>query len=294
MSTPPACIPLLRAAVATALLLASCSMPETLPALEAGPAPGGPPLTTSTTTTTTAPPATSSTSTTIADPGYPLGEVVLTGPGPWETPPALRERAITAADRLPPPTGDRFAASITTVSAEVAARSTWRPGCPVTLEEVRYLTVSFWGFDGAAHTGELIVHETVADDVVQVFARLFEARFPIEEMRVIAAEELDLPPTGDGNVTTGFVCRPVVGTTSTWSQHAYGLAVDVNPFQNPYRKGEVTLPELAGSYLDRDWVRPGMIFEGDAVTAAFAEIGWTWGGTWRTLTDLHHFSSNGR
>ena len=81
-----------------------------------------------------------------------------------------------------------------------------------------------------------------ADDAVEVFRALHQARFPIEEMRVIDAPELDLPPTGDGNVTSAFVCRPTRGS-STWSEHAYGRAIDVNPFQNPYQKGDVVLPE---------------------------------------------------
>ena len=64
------------------------------------------------------------------------------------------------------------------------------------------------------------------------------------------ADELDAPPTGDGNNTGAFACRPTRGATS-YSQHAYGLAIDVNPFQNPYVKGDLVLPELASSYLER-------------------------------------------
>ena len=96
-------------------------------------------------------------------------------------------------------------------------------------------------------------------------------------MRITRAEELDAPPTGDGNNTGAFACRPTTGATS-YSQHAYGLAIDVNPFQNPYIKGDLVLPELASSYLDRGRVRPGMIEPDGPVVRAFAAIGWTWGG----------------
>jgi hypothetical protein len=68
----------------------------------------------------------------------------------------------------------------------------------------------------------------------------------------------------------------------------------VNPFQNPYAKGEVVLPELASSYLDRGWVRPGMITPNGPVVRAFAAIGWGWGGSWSSLKDFQHFSANGR
>ncbi|MEX2280359.1 MAG: M15 family metallopeptidase [Acidimicrobiia bacterium] len=175
----------------------------------------------------------------------------------------------------------------------MVARSTWSTGCPVSLDELRYLTVSHWGFDGDHHTGELIVHADHARSIVEVFSRLHDARFPIEQMRVIRADELDLPPTGDGNVTTAFVCRPVVGSTS-WSMHAYGLAVDINPFHNPYVKGDLVLPELASYYADRSVARPGMIVEGSVAVGAFDDIGWFWGGRWSTLDDPMHFSANNR
>ena len=67
----------------------------------------------------------------------------------------------------------------------------------------------------------------------------------------------------------------------------------MNPFQNPYTKGDLVLPELASSYLDRGWVRPGMIEPDGPVVRAFASIGWAWGGTWHSLKDLQHFSQNG-
>jgi hypothetical protein len=71
------------------------------------------------------------------------------------------------------------------------------------------------------------------------------------------------------------------------------MAVDVNPFQNPYRRGDLVLPELAGAYLDRADRRPGMVRPGDAVTAAFADLRWTWGGSWRSPRDFMHFSATG-
>ncbi len=162
----------------------------------------------------------------------------------------------------------------------------------MTRDELRYVTVSFWGFDEEPHTGELLVHRDVADDLASVFASLFEARFPIEEMRITRPDELDAPPTGDGNDTGAFVCRPSRGQTR-WSAHAYGRAVDVNPFHNPYVKDDLVLPELASAYTDRDDRRPGMITEGDTVTAAFDAIGWAWGGRWTRPVDRMHFSADG-
>lgn len=208
------------------------------------------------------------------------------------TPPELIGRAFPPSSSLGPG-GETFTATAGPVPDDVLERSTWQEGCPVAIEDLSYLTMTFRGFDGDSHLGEMIVHESVTDSVIEVFGRLFDAGFPIEEMRVVASSELDLPPTGDGNNTTSFVCRPVTGASS-WSQHAYGLAIDINPFHNPYSKGDLVLPELASHYLDRTLDQPGMILEGGAAVAAFDSIGWGWGGRWRSLSDLHHFSANGR
>jgi len=213
------------------------------------------------------------------------------------TPPALRDRRLPTIDRLPPPAADApYSSKAAPIDEALAARmgTTWQPGCPVPLAGLRYLTMSFWGFDGKPHTGELVVNASVADDVQKVFGRLFEARFPLEEVRLVEPADIAAEPTGDGNTTAGFVCRPIVGSTSIPSAHSSGLAVDLNPFQNPYKKGASVLPELAGAYLDRSQDKPGMIKKGDVVTRAFAEVGWSWGGTWKSSKDYMHFSSNGR
>ncbi len=209
------------------------------------------------------------------------------------TPPELVDRRLETLDLLPPPQGDTFTSTLGPVPEEVLARSSWREECPVGVDDLVYLTVSHYGFDGEFHTGEMIVNAEVGQDIVGVFRALHAARFPIEQMRVITAEEIDAHPTGDWNDTTSFVCRPAVGSGS-WSQHAFGLAIDLNPFHNPYLKGDLVLPELASAYVDRSNERPGMIFSRDVVDSAFAEIGWEWGGRWSSLKDWMHFSRNGR
>ncbi len=210
------------------------------------------------------------------------------------TPSELERRRFTLPDRLDALPGTGFAADVQSPAPEsVLARSTWAPECPVGRADLSWVRVAFVGFDGERHTGELLVNRSVAEDLVTVFRALYEARFPLEEMRVTRAAELTAPPTGDGNNTGSFACRATRGA-STYSQHAYGLAVDVNPFQNPYRKGDVVLPELASSYLDRDRERPGMIAPDGPVVRAFARIGWGWGGDWSSLKDYQHFSQNGR
>lgn len=219
----------------------------------------------------------------VTDSGY--GEI-------QPTPPELVDRRLWTEDLLEPPPDDAFHSAVVAVPPDVAERSTWKPECPVTLEELRYVTVSFWGFDGLNHTGEMLLHHSVAEDVVGVFRALHDARFPLEYLLLTSDEHNEQPPTGDGNVSATYNCRPTRGSAQ-WSEHARGLAVDLNPFHNPYVRGDVILPELAGAYADRSAHRPGMIQPDDVVTRAFADIGWHWGGQWRSLKDYMHFSASG-
>ncbi|WP_202033147.1 M15 family metallopeptidase [Nocardioides sp. WS12] len=211
------------------------------------------------------------------------------------TPKALRVRRFPTTDLLPAPTDDVFHSAIGPITAAIRTRmgATWSEACPVGLEGLRYLNVTFRGFDGKAHTGELVVAADEATGVVSVFKTLFAADFPIEEMRLPTTADLDAPPTGDGNNTAALVCRAARGTT-TWSAHAYGLAIDVNPFLNPYAKGDLVLPERASAYLDRSRSQPGIIHSGDLVVREFARIGWSWGGSWNSLKDYQHFTATGR
>jgi hypothetical protein len=210
------------------------------------------------------------------------------------TPPELRRRAFTLRDSVPMLPGRGYASRIVSPAPRaVVDRSTWKPGCPVGRDDLAWLRLTFRGFDAERHTGELLVNTAFVDDLDVVFRRLWEARFPMEQVVVVESVDAEAPPTGDGNGTGGFVCRAVTGGSS-YSQHAYGLAVDVNTFQNPYVLDDLVIPERASAYLAREQVRPGMVTADGPVVAAFDSIGWEWGGAWRTLKDYQHFSANGR
>jgi hypothetical protein len=282
---------------AAALVVAGCAVgQEASPQAAVG---ADPPTPTSAPTTTSVTVATTATTATTA-PAWVVGATRLPrradGFGQVQpTPAPLVDRRLATVDVLPPPTSGRFESSIDPITEALRARigGTWQEGCPVGLEDLRYLTVSFVGFDGEAHTGELVVHREHAEGIVSVFQRLFDAGFPIEEMRLVTDADLDAEPTGDGNNTAAFVCRVVRGGTR-FSEHASGLAIDVNPFQNPYVRRDLVLPELASAYTDRGRDLPGMVREGDVVVSAFASIGWSWGGRWDDPVDPMHFSASGR
>jgi len=170
-------------------------------------------------------------------------------------------------------------------------RYTWRPGCPVPLSALRYLRMTYYGFDGAAHTGEMVVHAEQATAVVTVFRRLYANRFPIHLMRLVDDYGGADARAMEADATSAFNCRPTTGGTS-WSQHSYGRAIDLNPIQNPYLAGGTVQPAAGSAYLTRWPPRKGMI--NPVVRAAFADAGWYWGGNWRSPTDYMHFSANNR
>lgn len=175
----------------------------------------------------------------------------------------------------------------------------WTPGCPVPLEDLRLVRVSYWNFDDAVKTGPLVLHERVASDVLWVFRRLFRAHFPIEEIKLAAKDRPTRPEDywdkSRRSVTASFNCRLATESTTTLSQHSYGWAIDIDPLQNPYVRNDGTvLRAIALPFRDRSLRRKGMIHDGDVVVRSFARIGWEWGGHWHTLKDYMHFSLTGR
>ncbi len=172
--------------------------------------------------------------------------------------------------------------------------SSWRPGCPVPLRDLRSVRVRYWGFDHRAHMGRLVVHRWYARSTVRVFRRLYEIRYPIERMRLVDRYGADDRRSMAANNTSAFNCRWRAGVCCTWSQHAYGRAIDIDPVQNPFVWNGGVSPPAGVAYLDRSLRRRGMIHTRDPVWWAFRAAGWEWGGDWRPYPDYQHFSVNGR
>jgi hypothetical protein len=220
----------------------------------------------STTTTTTTPTTTSSSTTTTIT--------------PTTTPP-------TTSSPVPP-----FSISISTPT-ESQLSASWRPGCPVPVADLRLLSISHWGYDGKVRTGRLVVASAHVGSMSSVFEELYAARFPIERMEPVEAYGGDDDASMAANNTSAFNCRQVTGGSS-FSEHSYGRAIDINPLVNPYVRGSTVLPPAGARYADRSIDTTGMIHSGDEVVSAFAGIGWSWGGNWNSLKDYQHFSSTGR
>ena len=172
--------------------------------------------------------------------------------------------------------------------------SSWRPGCPVDREDLRLIRATHWDWGGHKDLGSIVVHEKEAGEIVRVFRSLFRQRFPIRRMELIDRFGADDHRSMNADNTSGFNCRYVNGTT-TWSQHAYGRAIDLNPIENPYVTPSGFVSPPAGEpYADRSRDSKGMVHRGDAAYRAFSQEGWKWGGNWSGSKDYQHFSENGR
>ena len=196
---------------------------------------------------------------------------------------------LVALALQPPP----FSHSVSRVTAGDLPHS-WHPGCPVAPASLRRLRLSYWGFDGRRHSGALVVDTRAVRPLTRVFARLYAARFPLRRMRPIDAYGGSDERSLDADNTAAFNCRYAVAPgPKRWSVHAYGLAIDVNPVENPYLEGGRVHPSAGRAYLDRSRYRPGMAVRGGLLVRAFVDVGWQWGGRWTGSPDYQHFSATG-
>jgi Ca2+-binding RTX toxin-like protein len=170
----------------------------------------------------------------------------------------------------------------------------WRPGCPVGLDDLRLLVVPHWTMANRdVRTGRLVVHRGVDQHILRVMKRLLASGFEIRRVHLIDRYGGDDHRSMNADNTSAFNCRFVAGTTR-WSEHAFGRAIDVNPVENPYVSGGHVSPPSGRPYADRSRRAPGMVHRGDAAFRAFARVGWEWGGDWSPARDYQHFSQRGR
>jgi hypothetical protein len=207
---------------------------------------------------------------------------------------AMLATSIAASGPPPQPTFEGRSEPIQGHVKERIVGSSWHHGCPVGLHDLRLLRVTYWGFDDRAHNGRLVVNARYDDEIIAVVKRLYHLRYPIRRMQLVDRYDADDDRSIRADNTSAFNCRFVAGTTR-WSMHTYGLAIDVNPIENPYVSGSYFTPPAGEPFLDRSRHAPGMIHEGDKVFEAFAKkAGWEWLGDGpQSIRDYQHFSSTG-
>lgn len=171
-------------------------------------------------------------------------------------------------------------------------KGVWSAQCPIHYTRLRVLELPYYDFNGNTRKGAMVVLDTIEDNVRSIFEELYRRKFPIERMELLENFNGNDVSSMEANNTSGFNGRRIMNT-KRWSSHAYGVAIDVNPRQNPYLRfnreaSNITVyPSGALTYVNRNVRRPGMV---EHIVEVFAEFGFTeWGGNWETKPDYHHF-----
>jgi hypothetical protein len=160
-------------------------------------------------------------------------------------------------------------------------------------DDLSYVHVLHWNFEDEETEGELICNQAIAQDLTEIFYELYLAGYQIEKIRLIDAYNGDDEASMEDNNTSCFNYRDVSGSNKL-SSHAYGLAIDINPFYNPYVRyqkegGQIVQPEGSEIYTDRLAAFPYKIDQSDLCYQLFTKYGFTWGGNWNSSKDYQHF-----
>jgi gamma-D-glutamyl-L-lysine dipeptidyl-peptidase len=191
-----------------------------------------------------------------------------------------------------------FKGGISEVSESLQAKMqkyTWKEGCPVMVDDLAEVHISYWGFDSQIHQGVLIVNKKLAQEILDIFKEIYQQKFPIAKIKPIEEYRGDDNLSMLDNNTSAFNCRAMTDFSDQYSVHSYGGAIDINPLVNPYVNGDKVEPAGSAKYIDRNVFSKGKIIAKGPVYQAFTARGWQWGGdaSWDVLKkgikDYQHF-----
>ena len=174
------------------------------------------------------------------------------------------------------------------VKQEMIEMGIMKDECPVQMDDLVLLEVPYKNFEGEVKKGEILVLRALQEEVQNIFVRLIEVDFRIYNISLINDFDGDDDKSMEANNSSSFNCRTIAGTNK-YSKHSYGVAIDINPVQNPFisEDGDVT-PEGGKQFLNRDDIRMGMVTP--EVVKIFADNKFSiWGGNWDSIKDYHHF-----
>ncbi|MDG1436578.1 MAG: M15 family metallopeptidase [Rickettsiaceae bacterium] len=170
-------------------------------------------------------------------------------------------------------------------------QNVWQESCPVPIYRLKLLDVSHYNFENQISRGQLVVLDRLAQNVLDIFKELFALKFPVHSIKLIdefgGSDDLSMA----ANNSSCFNFR-YVANSSSFSMHSYGLAIDINPLQNPClvknnQSSDINIaPEAGKEFLDRSNQRKGMV---EPIVKIFEKYGFDWGGNWSDPIDYHHF-----
>ena len=189
--------------------------------------------------------------------------------------------------------------SISSISPQIKQRmikgNSWRNGCPIPLNDLRYLRIKHLDFRGKTVMGEMIVHKEVSSEVLEMFDTLYDIGYPIHKMELVSNYKGNDWQSIEADNTSAFNCRNATGSKK-WSKHSYGKAIDINPIENPYisRKGYIShkasLVYRKRLHQKSTYADKAVLVKGDKTIQIFKKYGWKWGGDWSGVKDYQHFS----
>jgi hypothetical protein len=197
---------------------------------------------------------------------------------------------VTVFEQDPRTAGPKITRAAVGPSGSYPLSKSWRRGCPVGPGDLVAIEFDHRTLEGGVARGVFIVNRDVASDVEELVRIMWRSRFAITSARPIDDFDGDDNASMAADNSSAFNCRTVAGTTS-WSEHAYGRAIDVNPIRNPYVRGSAVEPPAGTDWLDRSDKRPGMLVEDHAIIDAIDDLGWNWGGRWQRTKDYQHISA---
>lgn len=192
-----------------------------------------------------------------------------------------------------------FESDISVITPKIKQRmikgNSWKQGCPVPLNELRYLRLKHINFRGEEEMGEMIVHKEVSNEVTEIFEALYSIGYPINKMKLVSEYNGSDWHSIEADNTSAFNCRKATGSKK-WSKHSYGKAIDINPIENPYisRKGTIS-HKASEKYRKRvhqksSYPDKAVLLKNDKAVQLFEKYGWKWGGDWSGVKDYQHFS----
>jgi len=192
-----------------------------------------------------------------------------------------------------------YKANIYKITPQIKKRmikgNSWRKGCPVSLENLRYLKLTYKDFNGKSKMGEIVVHKDVAPEVKKIFSELYTIGYPIRKMKLVSDYKGSDWQSIEADNTSAFNCRKATGSKK-WSKHSYGKAIDLNSIENPYisRSGHIS-HKASQQYRKRvhknnSADNQAVLLKHDKAVKIFKKYGWKWGGDWSGVKDYQHFS----
>ena len=181
------------------------------------------------------------------------------------------------------------------IQKQMIKGNSWRKGCPVPLENLRYLKLTHIDFNGKTKMGEIIVHKNVAHEVTEIFEELYTIGYPVRKMKLVSNYKGSDWQSIEADNTSAFNCRSATGSKK-WSKHSYGKAIDINPIENPYiaRSGRIShkasLKYRKRVHKNSTLADKAVLLKNDKATKIFKKYGWKWGGDWSGVKDYQHFS----